>query len=1281
MPPGPTRAERAPATSPVVPRSPASRSPSQTDPARPGGPPAVRLTPAPVSRSVAVDELDLSSGQLAVPETVAETLQPGRDHELRVRLPGLAEGTIRVRKHGTNFSTTGAGSAIRLALPALAPIADQVQTVLVVTVRDNVVGGWVGVGQPGQIRGSRSTLVTNMIRLANALGCLGMTNITAPTVTNEFTGGRINVAVENLGFRLGGWLDGTGSLRLDNGNLSVEGGVTINIPNGSGGELRVRRGPDGQLGGSLRITVAIGPVSGTVVAALEQGFVHIQGTVAYRGERMSGSITLIATDERTARDLTTRTDLDPNQPAVPQPDAEHPARPGRRAWCGWGELEFNLTPWLSGRARVIVNNQAQATIIGEIRPQRELILFPERSWERQIFRVEIRAGYGIPVIAQVYVFAAISLAALARVGPGRIYNMSVSGQFSTDPRVENLFQITGSLNISAFAGLRVRAEGGAGLSILGHDIRAGVALNLLAGIRGYVEATPTIGRRHREGGRPEWFIHGHLEIAAQPFLGFSGELFVEVDAPWWSPCPDKRWTWPLFSLEYPLPGEFGIGADVDYVLGQRGWPSITFGEVDFDSSKFMTDLLHDDVPRGGHGEQRRQGQWNEGQTGGAPGGARNQAGRGGRGTEGTEEFNEPVGENLPLTAGGESHHVYFQEREADATLMVASVAEPVERAIRARERRIPELRPEHAQEVRSLVPQAIQAAAAINRPADQVAAMKVASRNAAAAYRRHGRGRRAGRNNRPSAREANTRVKNSQRQLVRNLLTRLFELTARQNFAPVHGTPAAMRDGGTEPVSIVERNGRASINVRDRAMNAEFRLLLTGPISRGLNRSAITLVTDVQRILRDHDRIIGATLIPNHQVNRLAYRWLQTQANQIGGPLGRIGVRMRVANLERARHILPLEGEPHTIMFTPWDPGRVPREQLYRDRFCVEMDRQLRLQQNGVNRLTVDRWFGNLAQFRMNVDVFNELDRPGRDTVRAELRRRAERARDRIGQTIANLDTEIGNLLQEIAEIRAGTRMPARRYWILVFDRNGGGSSIREIPTYLNRRLFRLRQRYEALARAQQRPELIRRALAELDNADAQDNLPDPNILRPTYEGDENIIELVDENGEVTGYTQRRARLGIDSRQGGERRPGYQLRARRLLPPELDTNGQRVAGRRRARSILQQLLPRVEAWQGLVRFAHGTSGLVVLHNPDQVFGGHDNFPRIPPAPAANDAAAWDRYIRFLLTFVGSARVNSRIGGMWLAERDRAVIYARTRVGTQEAQPINRLNFRFIRDPR
>ena len=67
-------------------------------------------------------------------------------------------------------------------------------------------------------------------------------------------------------------------------------------------------------------------------------------------------------------------------------------------------------------------------------------------------------------------------------------------------------------------GLVTAGEGGAGIEILSHDIKAGVGVNALAGIQGYVEATPTIAYAEKadpkEGKKGEARLKGHMEIAA-----------------------------------------------------------------------------------------------------------------------------------------------------------------------------------------------------------------------------------------------------------------------------------------------------------------------------------------------------------------------------------------------------------------------------------------------------------------------------------------------------------------------------------------------------------------------------------------------------------------------------------------------------------------------------------------------------------------------------------------------------------------------------------------------
>jgi hypothetical protein len=1214
----------------------------------------VQLVPA----AVAADELDLSSGQLQVPDALAATLPPGRDHDLRVRLPGLAEGTIRVRKHGTTFSTAGAGSAIRLNVPALAVIADQLPTVLVVTVRESVVRGWVGVGQPGSIRGTPRTIVDHLIRFANALGCLGMTNLVVPSVSNEFSGGRINVAVDNLGFRLGGWLEGTGSLRLDGANLSIEGGARVDVPNGSGGDLRVRRGPDGQLGGSLRMTVAVGPMSGTVVAALEQGFVHVQGTATYRTDRMNGSLTIIATDERTARDLTTRTDLDATQSPVQQPNAEHPARPGRRAFCGWGELEISLTPWLSGRARVIINDRAQATIIGEIRPQRELILFEEREWNRRLFRVEIRTGYGIPVVGQVFVFAAIGLEALARVGPGRIHNMSVSGQFSTDPRVENLFTITGSLNISAFAGLRLRAEGGVGLTLLGHDIRAGVGLNALAGIRGYVDAMPSIGRRHREGGRPEWFIHGHLEIAAQPFLGFSGDLFVEVDAPWWSPCPDRRWTWPLFNLEYPLPGQFGIGADVDYVLGSRRWPTISFGEVDFDSSKFMTDLLNDNAPRGRGAEQRRPGTWREGTGGGAPGGARNAGGSRAREAERAGGFDGPIGENMTFSDGGESHRLWIDDHGTEATPMVASRPGPVMQALREWEARLDMLRPGDRARARELIATARRQSRGVRDPATRQLALRTAQRNAREAYRRHGGGRgnrQRGRGPDPAAIRREVRQAEGD---LRVTLMALATLMARVRFRPFQRSAPMVR--GTELVEIRERDGHPRVFVARRYQEELLTEARAGqPFAEPVTQTGKNQIRNsADRILRIAPIVARARIVEGW-INRLVRLDLDRPLNDVVQIVSRLGNTLAIPNLDRLRRILPL---PSREVAFNGNPTRYPRNRNaanYRRIFRREMARQLRLQENGINRITLDYWLHNQLRYRMDSEIFSNLDRAGRTAVLDVLRERAQRALVAAQRHLSNLESWYARVEREIVALAGvvGILLPASASLRRALE--GGRLELVDDELDEVARMF---------ADQLQRIALIEDGLNTIVQA----------------RGDRRRIIIIDENG-TRVVRPNRDDLRPERYRFVRRYTRRGNPIERIRYWELDIIGRmgnEVAFRNEIAPYRNLLRARNALWR---RFPPGFNQLAVLHNPDQVAGGFDRWPdpeEILPRTTDFRDPTWDRFARYMMRYLGNSEVNSRIGFQWGQVMTN---YAHELSGSPAypagAHPLWRMRLRFRMTPR
>lgn len=561
---------------------------------------------------------------------VAEFLaaRGGSGGPVHARFGNIASGVLNVREHGGAYETVGsARQALTLDHPGLSSLrAAGVDPVLVIRIQQSSISGFVSLRRGAHVL-PNPTAITDWIRQHPAeMGWVGLGNLRVPAVVNRLDGGTLTLAVNDLGFRLGGFMNGTATVGLTNDTLTFDGSATVRVGGLSEVALQIQRDETGLLGGRVEVPVTIANFSGNILAIFSGGIVDITGRARYETEKLTGEVTLLVTDAQTARNVALQR-LDPSQVVASAVEAAAPAaqgpRPGPRALAGYGVLDFAFTKWMTGQAQVIIDNEGHVTVVGEIAPPAEIELFPQRDYIRRIFTVEVRTLYGVPLVGNVFLFANLGLDAMAKLGPGKIYDISVQGTYSTDPQVLNAFSMAATLNISAFAGLRLRGEGGVGIEIADHDIKAGVGVNALAGVRGYVEATPTIGYREtadpEQGRQGEFYVNGHMELAAQPFLGLGGDLFVELDSPFWSPAPDKKWTWPLGSLEYPLPGEFGIGADVDYVLGSDELPEVEFTEVDFNAARFMTDLMNDHVPPGGRGELEKSGEWKEGAgEGGAP---------------------------------------------------------------------------------------------------------------------------------------------------------------------------------------------------------------------------------------------------------------------------------------------------------------------------------------------------------------------------------------------------------------------------------------------------------------------------------------------------------------------------------------------------------------------------------------------------------------------------------------------------------------------------------------
>jgi hypothetical protein len=549
---------------------------------------------------------------------------------VRVKFPGLAAGTILVRAHKGKHSTPDELQAIEIQHAALNPLRTVgVTPMLAVRITADEVTGFVtvavGTGKP--LPGRRA-IVSDLERRAPALGLLGISKLAPKNVVNELKGGAVTLKTD-LGLTVGGYLTGSGELALQDDTVTFDAHAAAQVRPAGEMKLDLKRSPDGALSGGGGLDVNLGKLSGRVVVTYAQGVVEAIGKLAYRTEKLSGEVTLLVTDRETARTVAYE-HLPPEaiaesakQTAGASAAAKGPApagpKPGPRAIAGWGTLDVHFTEWLTGQATVIVDGEGHVTVIGKLTPPATVSFDRTKvDLRKRIFTFEVRAGYGIPVVGEIFVFFSLSLDAVAKVTPLTLSKIVVIGTYSTDPKIFNNFTISANLNLSAMAALELEAKAGAGLEILDHDIKIGAGLTAAAGLKAYLDATPVIGYRELGdptlGKRGEFFVHGDVEIAGQPFLALAGFLFVAIETPWWSPLSDREWRWPLGELVYALPGEFGFGAEVDYVFGSGNPPAISTKSVDFSAEKFAGDLMDEKVPKGSHGQDEKKGAWKEKQA-------------------------------------------------------------------------------------------------------------------------------------------------------------------------------------------------------------------------------------------------------------------------------------------------------------------------------------------------------------------------------------------------------------------------------------------------------------------------------------------------------------------------------------------------------------------------------------------------------------------------------------------------------------------------------------------
>jgi hypothetical protein len=1167
-------------------------------------PAAAAPAPPPVGTAVLAGESDLSSGEVQVPAEAASALQEGKDLNVPVRLPGLAEGTLKLRKTKAAFDTA-APQSILLRHPALRAFSAATPTVLVLTVKQNKVTGFVSVGTPGPASGMNQTIAAAIAKGPALLKLPGLSSLKLPPLRNRFEGGALDLGADSLSFQLGGFLSGSGSFALDNHEFSFEGSAKVDIPGGSGGELAVKKSGEGELSGSLDLGVTLGKVQGTLKATLVKGVVSVMGTAAYADDRLNGSITIAAIDEATARDITL---VKPGAgvPNIELPSPDNPGKPGKRAFCGFGTLAFRINDWLTGNASVVVNSKGQATIVGEIAPPKEFELFAKKEWKKRLFRVEIKAGYGIPVVGEVGIFAGIQLDAKAEIGPGKLYNIKLSGAYSTDKRQPKSLTLEGTINISAFAGLVLRADAGVFVTILGHDIKAGVGLNALAGVRGYAEATPKIGMREPKPGQREYFIAGHMEIAAQPVLGFSGDLFVSIETPWWSPLSDKTWTWPLFSIEYPLPGEFGIGADVDYVLGSKKWPSIEFGSVDFDSSKFLSDVMNDNADKGHGGETKKPGDWQEGPGASGPGGAKNKGGKGKQPPGSMDDGIGPIGDRKSFSDGAESHELYVEQKGMDASLMMASSPQQLSARLDQWQADFDLLQPAELKDATKSMSGARKLLTLTDENAKKLAIMKEAARHIkeVAAKEKGKSGKKKGKGNEAKKLQADLKKQEAAlteevRKLATIMRTVKFELLPK---------PVQMI-GGSPKVAVKPASGSFMIEVAGTIASGIILRALADRYAKARYPAGRTIVKDAEAHLdkiepkvRDF-RIKKGRVLANH-LEQL--KLLQTNAVETLTTYGR---GLVIAHMKRSMQTEPIKR--HKVVFVFYE---LP-DQKYQDNLKAEVDRQLGRQQAGLNAMVVDIWMTNVETYKSKkFEAFDQLHEQSKKAVAAEIAQRAEKVAQQAREKVARLTQENKAALER--KKAAQLELDLARKALLDIAKSPEVDSVS--------------LRAAALAAADA-------AAAELTEATAAaQNVGRTSALRAATRKAERAESVFDQM------------MRLEQAKPDDIEKAVETAAKLKLTGRHDNVD---AIRKQHGAAIKAIVTSKEykeLWAGLAE--KGKSFQAILHDPDQVIGGHGmiDVSHLKVVPYADKGdphyADWEAYLEEVKKLIGAQYVNSRLGG-------------------------------------
>jgi hypothetical protein len=422
--------------------------------------------------------------------------------------------------------------------------------------------GRIGVG-PGKVKGVKSaSLTVTYSEEEKRLHAIGDAELEIPGVKK----GQLEVEyIEGQSLTIGGGFD------ISNEMPGVRGGrVDAKLEKGDGGW---------KLAASGNAQPDIPGFDTQLSASYDDGVFDLSARAAYGRGKASGTVQVGVTNRAVNEET-----------GLPSGDGG-----SNLTLYGGGSVTLRLTPWLEATAGLRLLPDGSMEVKGKVALPSALQLFPEKKYEKNIFRI----GLDIPIVGvavagqRIGIFATISggLDLSAGIGPGELKELSLEVTYNPEHEEDTRVHGEAEVQVPAHAGLRLSVRGGLGAGIPVVSATAALEVGGALGLEGLARAGVQIDWTPDKG----LVLEADGEVKVEPKFVFdvTGMVLVEADLLIDTiELYSKRWQ--LASFEWGPGLSFGIRFPVRYAEGESfdiNWDQVEFDVPDIDAGQVLGGLI------------------------------------------------------------------------------------------------------------------------------------------------------------------------------------------------------------------------------------------------------------------------------------------------------------------------------------------------------------------------------------------------------------------------------------------------------------------------------------------------------------------------------------------------------------------------------------------------------------------------------------------------------------------------------------------------------------------